>query len=142
MIEKIYITWDDFHQDSKRLSQKVKKAGNFNKIVAIARGGLFPAGVISYELDIRNIEVLNVASYDSGVQRNKEDITFLEKDIKIDKNTLVIDDLSDTGATMDLLRKSFPEATFASIYAKPQGIASVDIYQKDMPDKWLVFPWD
>ena len=53
-----------------------------------------------------------------------------------------VDDLSDTGTTFKLIRVLFPKATLAAVYAKPVGLNYVDIYSLDIPDKWIVFPWD
>jgi len=39
---------------------------------------------------------------------------------------LVIDDLVDTGRTAEILRRTYPKAHFATIYAKPQGRPQVD----------------
>ena len=56
--------------------------------------------------------------------------------------SLIVDDISDTGKTFNLLRPRFPRAAFVSVYAKRQGTAAVDVYVRDIPDVWLVFPWD
>ena len=69
MTKKIYISWEDFHQHAKELSQKLKAHGKYNKIIAVSRGGLIPAGIIAYELDIRNNEAINFSSYDNDEKR-------------------------------------------------------------------------
>jgi len=60
MPEKLYISWDEFHRHTRELAQKLK-ANNYNKIVAVSRGGLLPAGILAYELNIRNVEVINMS---------------------------------------------------------------------------------
>lgn len=60
----------------------------------------------------------------------------------VDEHTLVVDDLSDSGNTCNLLRPLFPQARFVTVYAKPAGRSAVDVYAREMPDSWLVFPWD
>lgn len=142
MVEKLYITWEEFHKDTRGLCEKIKLSGKeYNKIVAVSRGGLIPAGIISYELDLRNVESVNVSSYDGEKQR-EDNVEFSSNVGVVDEKTLIIDDLSDTGNTYKFLRKIFPKANFIAVYAKPKGISAVDVYQKDMPDKWIVFPWD
>lgn len=142
MVDKIYITWDNFHQDVKNLSKNIKLLGHFNKIVAVSRGGLIPAGIMSYELGIRDVEVINISSYDEDIQRCGEDVKLSTCVSTVDEKTLIVDDLSDTGNTFNIIRKLFPEGKYAAVYAKPLGINSVDIYEKAIPDKWVVFPWD
>jgi len=142
MPEKLYISWEDFHQHTKALAAKIKASGEYDKIIAVSRGGLVPAGIISYELNIRNTQAINISSYDGDKQRDSSAIEVECADFKSDKKTLIIDDLSDTGQTFCLLRKMFPLATLASVYTKPQGSKYVDIYAEDIPDAWIVFPWD
>ncbi len=142
MTEKIYISWEEFHQDTKDLCQKIKATGKYNKIIAVSRGGLIPAGIIAYELDIRNNEAINFSSYDNDEQRKTQDIEFAAEVGNVDENTLIIDDLADSGQTFQILRQHYPQARFVTVYAKEQGAKQVDIYAKDIPNKWIVFPWD
>ena len=140
MTKKLYISWEEFHKDTKNLCKKITK--KYNKIVAVSRGGLIPAGIMAYELDIRNNEAINFSSYDNEEYRNIEDIKFEAHIGEVDENTLIIDDLADSGRTIQVLRQYYPQATFVTVYAKKQGAPNVDIYEKDMPDEWIVFPWD
>lgn len=142
MTKKIFITWDEFHQDTKELARKIKKNGAFNKIVAISRGGLLPAGILAYELDIRNSQAINISSYDNDERREDKDIVICSEIGDIDEQTLIVDDLSDSGRTFHLVRRIFPQACYVAVYAKPQGQSEVDIFTREMPDEWLVFPWD
>ncbi|MGN0913459.1 MAG: xanthine phosphoribosyltransferase, partial [Alphaproteobacteria bacterium] len=68
MTKKLYIKWDEFHNHAKELCEKIKQSGEYNKIVAISRGGLIPAGILAYELDIRNSQAINISSYDEDKQ--------------------------------------------------------------------------
>ena len=137
---KIYITWEELEKDTKELSQKIKASGKYNRIVAVSRGGLIPAGIVSYELELRNVETVNVSSYDDDRQR--AELELLTQIEKVDEKTIIIDDLSDTGNTFRFLRKKYPLAKFATVYVKPRGEAEVDIFARRIEDKWVVFPWD
>ena len=90
MSEKYYISWNDFHQDVKALAAKIKTAGTFNKIIAISRGGLLPAGILAYELDIRNSQAINISSYDNDESRRDEDIEIECNVSDVDEHTLGI----------------------------------------------------
>lgn len=142
MSEKIYISWNEFHQDVKNLCKQIKRSGEYNKIVAISRGGLIPAGIISYELNIRNSAVINISTYVGSEHLKIDKIDNPEFVGKIDKKTLIIDDLSDTGQTFQIMRQQFPSGKYVSVYTKNKGEHEVDIYARKVPDKWLVFPWD
>lgn len=142
MTNKIFIKWNEFHQDCKSLCQKIKASGEYNKIVAISRGGLIPAGILAYELDIRNSQAVNISSYDEDRQRADSDVEVFGSVGVVDEHTLIVDDLSDTGKTFHILRKLYPNAKYVTVYAKSKGQPVVDIFQKAMPDEWIVFPWD
>lgn len=140
---KIYIKWDEFHQHVKNLCQKIKASGEYNKIVAISRGGLIPAGIIAYELNIRNTEAINISSYDNYYERrNDEDIEISGHLENVDSQTLIVDDLSDSGRTFKILRAIYPQGKYVAVYTKEKGEPLVDIYEKKLPDDWIVFPWD
>lgn len=141
MAEKIYISWEDFHKHTKELAEKIKTAGQFNKIIAISRGGLIPAQIISYELDIEDIQVINISSYD-GENPKKDDEIVVRANVKdVDEKTLVIDEVSDTGRTLQIIKQMYPKAKMAAVYAKSKGMNITDIYGAKAPEKWLVFPW-
>jgi len=142
MTDKIYIKWDEFHQDVKNLCKKIQKTKKIDKIVAISRGGLLPAGIIAYEMDIRNCHSINIATYIGNKHKELDKLENLEDVGEVNENTLVIDDLSDSGQTFRLLRKVYPSACFATIYAKEKSLNEVDLYSRTLPDKWIVFPWD
>jgi xanthine phosphoribosyltransferase len=56
---------------------------------------------------------------------------------------LVVDDLVDTGKTLELVRELYPRAHFATVYAKPQGRPMVDTFITEVSqDTWIFFPWD
>ncbi|MEO0910312.1 MAG: phosphoribosyltransferase family protein, partial [Pseudomonadota bacterium] len=56
---------------------------------------------------------------------------------------LVIDDLTDTGATAKKVREFLPNAHFATVYAKPSGKPTVETFVTEVSqDTWIYFPWD
>jgi xanthine phosphoribosyltransferase len=59
------------------------------------------------------------------------------------EGVLVIDDLVDTGRTLEVVRALYPKAHFATVYAKPTGRALVDTFITEVSqDTWIYFPWD
>ena len=142
MPEKQYISWEEFHQDVKDLAKKIKENGDFNRIIAISRGGLIPAGILAYELNIRLVDSISICSYDGSYEREDCDIEVKNAFSGVDEHTLVVDDLSDSGRTCRLINRHYPSAFFAAVYAKPRGKDAPDIYGKALSDKWVVFPWD
>ena len=56
---------------------------------------------------------------------------------------LIIDDLVDSGKTLEIVRSLYPNAHFATVYAKPKGRAQVDTFITEVSqDTWIFFPWD
>ncbi|MEL6751180.1 MAG: phosphoribosyltransferase family protein, partial [Pseudomonadota bacterium] len=59
------------------------------------------------------------------------------------RDVLVIDDLTDTGATAKKVREMLPNAHIATVYAKPKGVPLADTYVTEVSqDTWIYFPWD
>lgn len=146
------VSWDQFHRDSKALAWKLSnisdKKGEWKVIISITRGGLVPAAIIARELGVRNIETVCVASYhEYKAQGNMVILKTISQDIINDTNggegVLVIDDLTDTGATAKTVREMLPSAHFATVYAKPSGKPTVETYVTEVSqDTWIYFPWD
>ena len=139
---EVFVSWDEIQSLCRSLAQEILKRGlRRDKILAITRGGLFPAGLLARELDIRRIETIGVVAY-SG-QKVEDPRAVKIADPEFLKDTLIIDDLADTGATLDFIRKQAVSCTFATVFAKPLGEQRVDLFASAMPqDTWIRFPWD
>jgi xanthine phosphoribosyltransferase len=148
-----HISWDQIHRDSRalawRLDGKGPDAGAWRAVVAITRGGMAPAMIVARELDIRTVDTISVVSYHSGGgkadQRREARVLKSPDDKMMGDGTgiLVIDDLVDSGKTLELVRKLYPNAHFATVYAKPEGEPMVDTFITGVSqDTWIFFPWD
>jgi hypothetical protein len=40
------------------------------------------------------------------------------------------------------MRRTFPKGKFVTVYAKERGANQADIFERMVPEKWVVFPWD
>ena len=135
-----FILWDEFHAHCKVLVDTLKHHGPFTGIIAIARGGLIPAGIISTQLDIRNVDSIAIQSYDG---RTKRGHTIHKMPSLAGGGILVIDDLSDSGGTLRYVRTLYPDVHIATVYAKPAGLDAVDSYVECInQDCWIHFPWE
>jgi len=148
-IECEILSWSRIVKDVKRLSGLIRDAGfKIDIAVAIARGGLIPARILSDYLSIRDLTAIKVEHWGTAAVRTEKAILKypLNADIK-DKNVLLVDDITDTGDTLKVsieYLKSF----------KPKDIRSAVIIHKTcsavIPDylvrkvgkwKWIIFPW-
>lgn len=148
-----HISWDQIHRDSRalawRLDGRGPDAGAWKAVVAITRGGMAPAMIVARELDIRTVDTISVVSYHSGggkadQRREAKVLKSPDSDIMGDgTGILVIDDLVDSGKTLELVRQLYPNAHFATVYAKPEGEPMVDTFITGVSqDTWIFFPWD
>lgn len=135
------ITWDQLYRDARALSWKLM-GYEFKGIVALSRGGLVPAAIISRELDIRLIDTICISTYE--MQDNTSTKVKIYKDFSGDsEGLLILDDLVDTGKTAKIVRKKIPKGHFATIYVKPSGKLMVDTFMTEFSQEtWVIFPWE
>jgi xanthine phosphoribosyltransferase len=138
------VTWRDVHRDTRALARLLAGRGPWTGIVAIARGGLVPAAIVAREMNIRTIDVLCVATYEDRTKGTPRMLKSPDAAVAVrGKGWLVIDDLVDTGETLKAARALLPDAYFATVYGKPDGLPLVDTYVHSIEqDCWVVFPWD
>ena len=148
-----HVSWDQLHRDARALAWRLQgrgpEDGNWHAVVAITRGGMAPAMIVARELDIRVIDTISVKSYHAG--GGKEDQRREAQVIKSPDTSLmgdgtgilIVDDLVDTGKTLELVRTLYPKAHFACVYAKPEGEKQTDTFVTGVSqDTWIFFPWD
>lgn len=143
-----HVSWDQIHRDSRALAWRLDGQGPDNgawrAVVAITRGGMAPAMIVARELDIRVVDTISVKSYSHQSQAEAHVIKAPQADIMGDgTGILIVDDLVDSGKTLELVRALYPAAHFATVYAKPSGRPMVDTYITEVSqDTWIFFPWD
>tara|TARA_B100000575_G_C22555966_1_gene354322 strand:- start:38 stop:442 length:405 start_codon:yes stop_codon:yes gene_type:complete len=86
---------------------------NIDSVMGLPRGGLIPAVLISHELGLPYVQHPG-------------------------KNTLVVDDINDTGHTLS----KAPGAYWAVLHNKPTSKFKDCIYAKEVDDQWIVYPWE
>ena len=136
------VTWEELHRNSKALAWRLSERQDSVGVMGIARGGLVPACIIVRELNIRNVETLCISSYNHKAQGDAEIIKAPEL-ADGGRGWLIIDDLVDTGKTLKIARKLYPNAHFACVYGKAEGLQQVDTFITEVSqDTWIHFPWD
>src|SRR3954451_10800925 len=103
--EREVVTWTDLDGLVTRLATLV--GPGHTTILAIARGGLVPAGMLAYRLGIRDILVASVAYYDDHGARAAEPVflQFPSDDLLRDQRILIVDEVWDSGATIDAVTR-------------------------------------
>jgi hypoxanthine phosphoribosyltransferase len=111
---KVYLSWDDINILVEDLCQTIASSGaDIKSITGIQRGGLIPAVMISHKLHIPYVS-------------------------RINKDTLVVDDICDTGETL----KNTIGMYTATLHYKPTAIFTPDFYSKEVGTEWIVYPWE
>lgn len=134
---------------SKSLALRFKLNGrDFTHVVGISRGGLLPAKIISYALEIDMI-TYGVNTYVGTKQNSKPKVTQSFDFDSLDKSSrlLIIDDKVDTGKTIQYMKEQigarFDFVRFASLFAEKRAKQKVDHYGVLVPDNtWIDFPWE
>ncbi|SEP12828.1 xanthine phosphoribosyltransferase [Salinihabitans flavidus] len=143
-----HISWDQIHRDSRALAWRLQgfgpEDGSWRMVVAITRGGMAPAMIVARELDIRTVDTISVKSYHHQSQGEAQVLKFPDAGLMGDgAGVLIVDDLVDSGKTLQLVRNLYPRAHFATVYAKPEGREQVDTFITEVSqDTWIFFPWD
>ena len=121
------VSWDQLHRDGRalawRLEAMVQSGRNWSRLMAVTRGGMAPAMIVARELDIRVVDSVSVRSYDHQTQMEPQVIK--EPFLEDSEDMLVIDDLVDTGRTLDLVRRLFPPRISRPYTPSPRDVRSL-----------------
>ena len=113
---KIYLSWDDTIDLVDKLCEKIiTEQPNIDSVFGIKRGGLIPAVMVSHKLGLPWADVML-------------------------PNTLVIDDICDTGVTL----KNSIGCNTAVLHYKPHtSCYRPNIYATiHEGDEWIIYPWE
>jgi len=165
-MNKIYYTWSDVeHHTQEILRQICSDSWRPDYVVGLTRGGLVPANLISQYIGCR-METLKVSLRDDT---ECESNLWMAEDafgheMERPKNILIVDDINDTGATLNYIREDWPSGCFpdnprwtevwgsnvrvavlvdneSSKSEIPVSYSAVDINKAEQ-DSWIVFPWE
>jgi len=140
------ISWEHFYQLTLELVEKVLKSGYMPEvIVGVSRGGLVPLRIFSDEFEETEIGVIRVAFYEDVKKTGREPRILQDVNVDVsDKRVLVVDDVADTGRSLEIVRrhiedKGAREVRVATVYYKPWSTFKPDYYVKKT-EKWIIFP--
>lgn len=145
---KEILTWEQVGDATDDLARQVADSGFDPKIiVAIARGGLIPAGALTYKLGVKLTDAINVEFYTDVEQTLPDPILLapmMDSESIGGQRILIVDDVADSGRTLalviKLLRGFGADVRSAVLYAKSASIVEPDFCWKHT-DQWIVFPW-
>ncbi|MEM9561875.1 MAG: phosphoribosyltransferase [Actinomycetota bacterium] len=146
--EREIMTWEGYGVAVRELAQMVADSGfRPDLILAIARGGLFPAGSLGYALAVKNLYVMNLEFYSGVDERLDVPVMlppYLDKFDLTDARILVVDDVADTGHTLkavhEFCQEVVAESQTAVLYEKPHSLVKCDFVWR-RTSQWINFPW-
>ena len=161
-MKKIYYTWQDVEQQTQEILRQIQlDSWQPDYVVGLTRGGLVPANLISQYLEVP-METLKVSLRDD---RNRpESNLWMAEDAFEGKRILVVDDINDTGATLNWIKQDWQESCLSEsdrwfkIWGDTVRVAvlvdneasnsvinvsysAVDLNKAD-EDVWVIFPWE
>lgn len=141
-----YPTWNSIEKSCIKLASMIKKDFKPDVLVGISRGGLVPLRLLSDLLDNSNIGIMRIVFYkEAGKTMEFPKITQpLNVDVK-GKKVLVVDDIVDTGMSMQVAldhvkRMGAKEVRIAVINYKLSSAIKPDYYA-EKASGWIVYPW-
>jgi hypoxanthine phosphoribosyltransferase len=135
----------------KRIARHIRKDAP-DVIVAVARGGLIPAALLTQELGGVQVISIQVTHWNRTGEKNREGAQMeyglpAGSDLS-GKKVLIIDDLTDTGDSLKLAIKEVgnkkpAQVQTATLLHKETSKFEPDYYGKKSEEwKWVVFPWN
>lgn len=152
-MKKVYVSWNDAQRQVQELVRQMwQDRWVPDYVVGITRGGLTPANLISQYLGVP-METLKV-SLRNG-QEDCESNFWMQEDAVSGKNILIVDDINDSGATLNWIHKDWAigsrwgdNVRVAVLYDNESSESkitpdySAEDINKAADPQWIVFPWE
>jgi len=148
MSKFLIVTWDDIENLTLKVVEDIINYGfKPDVIVGILRGGWVVARLVSDYMDIDETGSIGIKFYSRVGKTLKEPLITQPLITNVrDKKVLIVDDVSDSGKTLqvvtELVKLYGPKHIMtASLYIKPWTIMIPDFYAEST-EKWIFFPWE
>jgi hypoxanthine phosphoribosyltransferase len=140
--------WDEIYEMLLGLALAIRSSGfKTDLIVGVARGGWAPARVLSDLLENTRTASMKVEFYVGlGKTSSRPVVTQSVGENAFGKNVLVVDDVSDSGASLKVAidhvaEKGAKAIKTATLYYKPHSKFKPDFFIESTGD-WIIFPWE
>lgn len=147
MLKSLVLTWEDLDGLVAQLAMQTGR--DFDLVVAITRGGLVPAGMLAYRLNLREILVVGVEFYraEGGTHERPRVGHFPADEHLAGRRVLVVDEVWETGETMTevlaRLRAAGAEPASAVIHYKPgkSRVPGAPDHHAATVEGWVTYPY-
>ena len=109
-VKKVYITWEQVYEMLDTIAKKVST----KSVSGIPRGGSLLAILYShrYNVEYRSTPIMG------------------------DKNQLILDDIADSGETLELWQRDFKDSIFATLHYKNISKVKPDIFAEEIEEDY------
>lgn len=178
-MKKVYVNWSDVERQTQEIIRQMY-LDDFHPdyVIGITRGGLIPANLISQYLDVP-MHTLKVSLRDDSdcesnlwmagdafgvAEATENDYSWTRHDNHSQKKILIVDDINDSGATINWIRQDWQGGLFADdpkwatiwggnvriavLYNNESSENEIEVsYAAEHVNKmetpqWIVFPWE
>jgi len=144
MMTNKLITWTDFYEANNQLITQIKASQKqYDFILAITRGGVFPAYFLAKALNLP-LETINLSSYaDQKAGHIKHTLVegFTNNVLNPDK-CLLVDDIFDSGETIRYVQNLYPAIDTACTFARWPEHSLTYVGGILNYETWIDFPWE
>lgn len=148
-MKKVYLKWQNIAKSINKIADNIKESGfKPDAIISIGRGGMIPARLLSDILEVKNVSMISAKLYTGiGARNSKPTIGAINTNIQ-DKNVLIVDDIVDTGITIDAVIDSVNKyrpsiIRIATLVVKDHVKRLPSYYDQTVKEEeWIVFPWE
>ena len=160
-MKETYISWVDVLAHTQDILRQLQVASwKPDYIVGITRGGLIPANLISQYLDVPMYALKVSLRHGEDCESN----CWMSEDAHSGKKILIVDDINDSGATFNWIRKDWQslclpnDPSWADVWGDnvrlavlvdnlsseselPISYSALEVNKFEDP-QWIVFPWE
>ncbi len=146
---ELVLSFDDVRQLVQTLGDQLRGV-QFDFMLGISRGGVFPAGLLAKRLDCYDLRVISVQHYDKQNHRLPHPILIQAppEEVLIGKRVLIVDEVWDSGHSIALVKKYVARANgtpiVATLHYKPSRseVQEKPDYYAALADSWIRYPWE
>ena len=147
MPANLVLTWEALDDLVGRLARSCGR--DFDLVLAITRGGLVPAGMLAYRLDLREILVAGAVFYlpEGGTHERPVIGLFPADELLVGRRVLVVDEVWETGETMTEIlarvRAAGATPTSAVLHYKPgrSRVPGAPDHYAATVEGWVTYPY-
>jgi hypothetical protein len=149
MSEYEFLTPDRIFELTYELGKRVKESGfKPDCLLGISRGGLCVVRILSDFFDIKDVYTVRIVYYKDIETRIKKPMLVqdVNGDLLKNKSVLIVDDVSDTGDSLDftvklMRQKGIENFKTATLHYKPWSKFKPDFFMSET-EKWIIYPWE